>query len=385
MMIGFINPRILLPLADFSENDLSFILKHELIHYKRRDLWYKCLILVATTMHWFNPIVYLMAKAVNFQCELSCDAEVIKNTNIDMREKYCEMIIGMVKNQSKLKTALSTNFYGGKKGMKKRIVSIMDIKKKRKGLFIICLTIMMTMVIGIVNRIIYPDKVQGVSANNTEPDVIIRLRDYESLPEDYSTEVSNVDSRPELEFYIEGKDIAQIELKCENEYLYAVDWTKTQDGKYWNVDYYQVYDEESQSCTFYPERLYDKTIKVTFDEGFSDYGDIWYRWTAWNLYQWASKDNFSHFLGYGIDPKIKLLDKDDMTEEEKLKLAVGGADSGVAGIGHIQLDGYPEELTRDRITITVTDRNGNSVTKYINIKISNNEFNETVVTANVED
>ena len=70
----------------------------------------------------------------------------------------------------------------------------------------------------------------------------------------------------------------------------------------------------------------------------------------------------------------------DMTEEEKLKLAAGDDGSGVSGIGHIQLNGYPEILTMDHILITITDRQGNSTTKIIYIKVSNNEYNQTVVT-----
>lgn len=73
-----------------------------------------------------------------------------------------------------------------------------------------------------------------------------------------------------------------------------------------------------------------------------------------------------------------------MTDEEMTALAAGEDSSGTAGIGYIQLDGYPEELTEDKITIKVTDIQGNSTTKIINVKLSNNERNETVVTAKVE-
>ena len=38
MMIGIISPLILLPNITFSEEDLSMILRHELIHWKRRDM-----------------------------------------------------------------------------------------------------------------------------------------------------------------------------------------------------------------------------------------------------------------------------------------------------------------------------------------------------------
>lgn len=56
-----------------------------------------------------------------------------------------------------------------------------------------------------------------------------------------------------------------------------------------------------------------------------------------------------------------------------------------SGISHIQLDGYPEKLTEDTITIKITDRKGKSTTKAIHIKVSNNELKQTVVTASLQD
>lgn len=145
MMIGFIHPRILLSNAEFTKEEFRFIIKHELIHYKRYDLWYKSLILIATGIHWFNPIIYFMAKMIDIQCELSCDEAVIRNADADTRLHYSETIIGAAKYQSKQKTVLSTNFYGGKKGMKKRIFSIMDMSKKRTGIIVFCGVLVFTL------------------------------------------------------------------------------------------------------------------------------------------------------------------------------------------------------------------------------------------------
>jgi len=382
MMIGVFRPRILLPVADISQGELRFILKHELVHYKRKDLWYRYLLLFATALHWFNPVIYLMIKVVNAQCEISCDAEVVRNSNKNTRYQYCKTIAGMLENQSKIKTVLSTNFYGGKNGMKKRFLSIMDTSKKRVGLFIICATLIITTGVGVVCAAVSSDSTARALSDNANLDVDIKLTGCNIGGENYGTSVCYLDARPELEFYIEGEDIAQIEVSCQNEYVYAVDWTKTQHEKHWNVDYFQTYDEETQSCTFHPERLFDKTIKFRFDEGFKDYRDVWYRWTAWNLIQWADEDKYSHYVGYGIEPVKELWN--DMTEEQKNMLAAGEDGSGAKNIGHICLDGCPEELTWDRITIKITDRDGNSVTKYINVEISNNEYNQTVVTASLE-
>jgi beta-lactamase regulating signal transducer with metallopeptidase domain len=144
MIAGLIKPRILLPVKDLAQDDFRFILGHELIHYKRKDLYYKCLVLLATCMHWFNPIVYMIAKAINAGCELSCDAELVRSTGIDTRRHYSEAIIGAARYQSKLKTALSTNFYGGKKVLRRRIFSIMDMSKKKAGAVIICAALIVT-------------------------------------------------------------------------------------------------------------------------------------------------------------------------------------------------------------------------------------------------
>lgn len=392
MLTGLFSPRILLPIiTDMPQLDLYFILKHEFVHYKRKDLWYKCLLLIVTAMHWFNPVVHLMVRAIKAQCEISCDAEVVKSADISTRYRYSTTIIDSLKVQSKFKIALATNFYvGGKNSMKNRILSIMDTRKKKVSLIIICIVLVMSAGVSMAN-------IGSIPVRSMEEGIKIRLRDNQDVLEEFScyansadsvnsinnaNSVNNVDARPGLEFYIEGENIGEIEISCKNEYLYAVDWTGTQQEKYWNMNCYQTYDEETKTSTFYSERLYDKSMTFKFDEDFRDYGEIWYRWTARNLYEWAAKDEFSHFLGYGIKPKVQL--SNGMTEEQKLKLVAGDDGSGITGLGHIQLDGYPKNLTKDRITIKIKDRDGNTITKYIDIKISNNKYNETVVTANLK-
>ncbi|MCL2187940.1 MAG: M56 family metallopeptidase [Defluviitaleaceae bacterium] len=150
MLIGIFNPKILLPTTELTEDELQFILKHELVHYKRKDLLYKFLVLFAMAMHWFNPIVYLSVKAINILCETSCDTEVVNGTDTNTRQMYSEVIVGVVKYQSTLKTALSTNFYGGKKGMKTRISSIMDTGKKKAGAIVMFVALMLTLGTNIV-------------------------------------------------------------------------------------------------------------------------------------------------------------------------------------------------------------------------------------------
>lgn len=131
MMIGLIHPVVLLPQVDFLQDELSLILKHELVHYKRKDLWYKMIMMMVLAIHWFNPVVHLMVRSVLTLCEISCDETVLKGIDAKRRAKYGEAIIAIVRNGSTYKTALSSNFYSGINGMKKRIYAMMDMTNKR--------------------------------------------------------------------------------------------------------------------------------------------------------------------------------------------------------------------------------------------------------------
>jgi len=202
----------------------------------------------------------------------------------------------------------------------------------------------------------------AINVKMGEDDAVFELADHGDATGEARTYVSYVDSRPGLEFYVEGDNIAKIEMSTENEYLYAVDWTKTQQEKYWNQDVYQKFDEERQVSIADFNLLYDKKMTMTFDENFRDYDKIWYRWTAWNMHNWAAADDFAHFLGAGRKPSP------DAGPQEKAEMAAGDK----SGIGHMQLEDYPDELKKDRITIEITDRNGH---------VANNELGQTVVTA----
>ncbi len=76
MVIGFLKPMLVLPNCDYGEEELSFVLKHELIHIKRHDIYFKLLFVIANGLHWFNPLIHIMQKEAVVDMELSCDEKV---------------------------------------------------------------------------------------------------------------------------------------------------------------------------------------------------------------------------------------------------------------------------------------------------------------------
>lgn len=131
MLIYQSKPTILLPHKEISQEELSYIFRHELIHYRRKDIWIRYLMLFINAIYWFNPVIYFMAKSLQNECEESCDEKIVRGLDTLSRKEYGETIIGIIGREKITKTRLSTNFYGGKKTMKKRLSTIMDTSKKK--------------------------------------------------------------------------------------------------------------------------------------------------------------------------------------------------------------------------------------------------------------
>lgn len=133
MIFGIAKPVLLLPPSELGAEELAVIFRHELVHYKRRDIWYKLLLTAARTLYWFDPPVHLMARAANRDIELACDAEVVKGRDEAYRKHYCEAILRLVHNGSQNKTALSTCFIISRKSIMERFTNILDMKLKKNG------------------------------------------------------------------------------------------------------------------------------------------------------------------------------------------------------------------------------------------------------------
>lgn len=98
MLIGFWTTRIYLPQALLTEmtgreDDICLMLHHELVHYRRKDIWYKWLFQAALCVHWFNPLVYVFRRKFNVDCELACDETVLKLLSEEGRRAYGNMLL----------------------------------------------------------------------------------------------------------------------------------------------------------------------------------------------------------------------------------------------------------------------------------------------------
>lgn len=130
LMIGIFRPVIYLPDMDISEESLSYILKHELVHFKRRDILYKWLAMLVGCIHWFNPAVYLLIKCIDEDCEVSCDYTVSKNMSSEERQRYMNTLLDIASYSVRKSRPLSTQMSGSKKLIMRRFTAIKKGKRK---------------------------------------------------------------------------------------------------------------------------------------------------------------------------------------------------------------------------------------------------------------
>ncbi len=148
MVFGLINPVLLLPHCEYGEKELGVILRHELVHFKRNDILYKLILLCANAICWFNPLVYKMVSSANRDIEISCDAEVVREENLEYRRDYCRAILSVVHNKKSMSAPLSTCFIISKEGIRERFADILDLKRKRKGIILFSIVALSVLVSG---------------------------------------------------------------------------------------------------------------------------------------------------------------------------------------------------------------------------------------------
>lgn len=146
ILIGFFRPAIILPNINIPKTELVYIMKHELIHCKRFDMFYKWITQIIICIHWFNPFVYFISKEINKNCELSCDEAVIYKLSSEERNLYGDTLIASLKTNGNYQNNLSSvTLTESTKQLKERLVAIMNFRKKSK--ITVMVTYMLTFVI----------------------------------------------------------------------------------------------------------------------------------------------------------------------------------------------------------------------------------------------
>ena len=93
----------MLPDIDFTDNELRYILSHEVQHFKFRDMFLKLNIEIIASLFWWNPVIHLLKHQVNNLLELRVDTAISINWSTQQKVDYLQCLANIYERSSNQK------------------------------------------------------------------------------------------------------------------------------------------------------------------------------------------------------------------------------------------------------------------------------------------
>ncbi len=175
LMFGVFRPLITLPERVYSEELLTNILRHELLHYRRRDPLYKWLAVGVLSTQWFNPLSYVIRRELNRACELSCDEMLLRDMDRADKQSYGNTLLSMAASGALPAGVVATTFSTEKRNLKERLEQIMHYQRNGKRLLAAVLAIAL-----LIGGAVLAGPMPGAAADD-QPDHVIKVSTVDGL------------------------------------------------------------------------------------------------------------------------------------------------------------------------------------------------------------
>lgn len=126
MLIGLVRPTIVLPCRALDSEAMEALLSHELTHWRRHDIAVKWFAVIATVVHWFNPVAWWLVGRLDRACELACDEQVCRGWDLTRRARYGQLLLEFCAAPNAGFAACLSQ----KQCLKERLIHIMNHKRK---------------------------------------------------------------------------------------------------------------------------------------------------------------------------------------------------------------------------------------------------------------
>ncbi len=246
MAVGLLRTTVYLPHENYTVQEMEMIFRHELIHWRRKDLWYKLLLLIARSIHWFNPLVRLMVRRAERDLEISCDSAAVQGRDAAYRKAYGRMILQEAERSIERQAALTTCFTDGKRALQERLVEIMNQSKRKKGMVLVSVMLVLTLTCGCF--------ISYGKSNNTEltQDTAVSrgslTAEQRKITEQWAEALSLRDGKIR---YNEMGKAARAQFIAEQKALDGEDWNYVIGGSSPWVDSYTIEERENAAMITY--------------------------------------------------------------------------------------------------------------------------------------
>jgi len=128
-IVGIIHPIVILPVTTYAQEDLKYILIHEIIHYRQKDILLKWISIILCACHFYNPFAWLLLIQIQKWSEFACDYKVCHYTRTV--SKYFEVLINAATNDG-IKARLASHFVEHKHELVERAKKMKNAYERKK-------------------------------------------------------------------------------------------------------------------------------------------------------------------------------------------------------------------------------------------------------------
>ncbi len=127
------NRVVVLPVRDYTDEELRLVLTHEAVHIARFDAVSKLGLVSMAAFCWFDPLVWLAIRRSAEDIELSCDEAVTLGAGEAERRRYADLILSSAGDERGFTTCLSARA----SSLRYRLRQVMKPAAKRSGALLI--------------------------------------------------------------------------------------------------------------------------------------------------------------------------------------------------------------------------------------------------------
>lgn len=126
---GIFRPVIYLPAVHFSDEQLRFIMRHEVQHIISHDGLRKLFFLLVEALFWWNPISHMTVSEIDAILEMQCDSRITEGMDEQAKCDYLESLLSImryVSTKSREQNVYAISFVGNDRMMKQRFDLLMN-------------------------------------------------------------------------------------------------------------------------------------------------------------------------------------------------------------------------------------------------------------------
>lgn len=142
-LFGLFRPAVYLTPASMEDREgLRHVLAHEEAHARQGDPLWALLRGVCLALYWFDPLVWLAARAAREDCELACDELALRGLGEEERVAYGRTLLRLIPVKGPPGDALlaATTMASDKRRLKERITRIAENRRMKRAALLTVLT-----------------------------------------------------------------------------------------------------------------------------------------------------------------------------------------------------------------------------------------------------